>query len=58
MMPGHLGEKEAATALAAAIEAALAAGVRARDRGRTASTREFTQVVLRHALRTADWRVG
>ncbi len=48
MMLDHLGEKEAATALVAAFGAALAAGVRTRDLGGTASTEEFTQVVLRH----------
>ena len=68
MMLDHLGEKEAATALVAAFEAALAAGVRTCDLRGTASTEEFTQVALRHcghagatsrlALRTADWRVG
>jgi tartrate dehydrogenase/decarboxylase/D-malate dehydrogenase len=68
VMLGHLGEKETATALFAAFEAALAAGVRTRGLGGPASAREFTQVVLRHcrhagatsrhALRTADGRVG
>jgi len=68
MMLGHLGEKEAATALVADFEAALGAGVRTRDLSSTAAIGEFTQVVLRHcghagatsrlALRTADWRVG
>jgi tartrate dehydrogenase/decarboxylase/D-malate dehydrogenase len=38
MMLNHLGETEPAIALVAAFEAALAAGVRTRDLGGTAST--------------------
>jgi hypothetical protein len=68
MMLNHLGEKQAATALVAAFEVALAAGVRTRDLGGTASAEEFTQAVLRHCGHvedvspdgrgTADWRAG
>jgi isocitrate/isopropylmalate dehydrogenase len=68
MMLELLDEGQTATVPVAASEAALAAGVRARDLGVTASTEEFTQIVLRHwghagatsqhALRTADWRAG
>jgi tartrate dehydrogenase/decarboxylase / D-malate dehydrogenase len=48
MMLDHLGQKDAAIALVAAFESALAAGVRTRDLGGTASTEDFTQAVLRH----------
>jgi tartrate dehydrogenase/decarboxylase/D-malate dehydrogenase len=47
MMLDHLGEQEAAAALVAAFEAALASGVRTRDLGGNASTQEFTEAVLR-----------
>jgi tartrate dehydrogenase/decarboxylase / D-malate dehydrogenase len=47
-MLDHLGQKDAAIALVAAFESALAAGVRTRDLGGTASTEDFTQAVLRH----------
>jgi len=46
MMLDHLGEQAAAAALVAAFEGALAAGVRTRDLGGTASTEEFTKAVL------------
>ena len=46
MMLEHLGEAEAAAALVAAFEAALAGGVRTADLGGTAGTQEFTDAVL------------
>ncbi len=46
MMLDHLGYPEAASQLVAAFEAALAAGIRTRDLGGTASTSEFTTAVL------------
>jgi len=56
MMLDHLGENEAAGALVAAFEAALAAGVRTRDLGGTASTEDFTQAVLQHCGRVESTR--
>ena len=46
MMLEHLGYPEAGRQLVEAFEAALAAGVRTRDLGGTASTSEFTTAVL------------
>jgi tartrate dehydrogenase/decarboxylase/D-malate dehydrogenase len=54
MMLDHLGEAAAAEALMAAFEAALAAGVRTRDLGGTASTTEFTNAVLDQCGRAAN----
>jgi tartrate dehydrogenase/decarboxylase/D-malate dehydrogenase len=51
MMLDHLGQPEAARALTDAFEAALAAGIRTRDLGGTASTTEFTDAVLAHCRR-------
>jgi tartrate dehydrogenase/decarboxylase/D-malate dehydrogenase len=48
MMLDHLGEKQAASTLLAAVEATLHAGIRTRDLGGTASTGQFTQAVLKH----------
>ncbi len=46
MMLDHLGQAAAAASLTASFESALAAGVRTRDLGGTASTGEFTDAVL------------
>ncbi len=46
MMLDHLDRHAAASALVHGFEAALAAGVRTRDLGGTASTEEFTNAVL------------
>ncbi len=46
MMLDHLGEPEAAAALTGAFESALGSGVRTRDLGGSASTREMTDAVL------------
>ncbi|MFV2105519.1 tartrate dehydrogenase [Micromonospora sp. LOL_015] len=48
LMLEHLGESAAAAELIAAFEACLAAGVRTRDLGGTADTREFTDAVVAH----------
>ncbi len=48
MMLDHLGEQLAASVLVDGFEAALAAGIRTRDLGGTASTDEFTKAVLEH----------
>jgi tartrate dehydrogenase/decarboxylase/D-malate dehydrogenase len=47
MMLDHLGQPEAARVLVDGFESALAAGVRTRDLGGTASTAEFASAVLR-----------
>jgi tartrate dehydrogenase/decarboxylase/D-malate dehydrogenase len=46
MMLDHLGQPAAAGVLVDGFESALAAGVRTRDLGGTASTAEFTGAVL------------
>jgi tartrate dehydrogenase/decarboxylase/D-malate dehydrogenase len=46
MMLDHLGEPDAARALEAAFEQAMAAGVRTADLGGSAGTEEFTREVL------------
>jgi tartrate dehydrogenase/decarboxylase/D-malate dehydrogenase len=46
MMLDHLGQHAAAGALIDGFETALAAGIRTRDLGGTASTDEFTKAVL------------
>jgi tartrate dehydrogenase/decarboxylase/D-malate dehydrogenase len=45
LMLEHLGEQDAATAVMAAVEGALQDGVRTRDLGGSATTREFTEAV-------------
>ncbi|BBG03738.1 MULTISPECIES: isocitrate/isopropylmalate dehydrogenase family protein [Pseudonocardia] len=54
LMLDHLGESTAAAALLAALEAALASGVRTRDLGGTAGTDEFTSTVLDHLTTTTE----
>lgn len=56
MMLDHLGQPAAAEALVSGFEAALAAGVRTRDLGGTASTSEFTTAVLQEVPDTAAAR--
>jgi tartrate dehydrogenase/decarboxylase / D-malate dehydrogenase len=51
MMLDHLGQRAAASALVNGFEGALAAGVRTRDLGGTASTEEFTNAVLQECGR-------
>jgi tartrate dehydrogenase/decarboxylase / D-malate dehydrogenase len=48
MMLDHLGQPAAASALVDGFESALAAGVRTRDLGGTASTADFASAVLRN----------
>jgi tartrate dehydrogenase/decarboxylase/D-malate dehydrogenase len=54
MMLDHLGEKPASVALTKAFEATLAAGVRTRDLGGTATTEDFTKAVLNRCTADAD----
>ncbi|HET9873934.1 MAG TPA: hypothetical protein VFP89_15225 [Propionibacteriaceae bacterium] len=54
----HIGEAKAGATLVAAFEAALAAGVRTRDLGGTASTDEFTEAVLSHCRLLASSTTG
>jgi tartrate dehydrogenase/decarboxylase/D-malate dehydrogenase len=56
MMLDHLGQPAAAEALVSGFEAVLAAGVRTRDLGGTASTSEFTTAVLQEVPDTAAAR--
>jgi tartrate dehydrogenase/decarboxylase/D-malate dehydrogenase len=51
MMLDHLGQHAAASALINGFESALAAGVRTRDLGGTATTSQFTNAVLQHCGR-------
>jgi tartrate dehydrogenase/decarboxylase/D-malate dehydrogenase len=54
MMLDHLGEKPAADALTKAFESTLAAGVRTRDLGGTATTEDFTEAVLHRCTADVD----
>jgi tartrate dehydrogenase/decarboxylase/D-malate dehydrogenase len=58
MMLDHLDQPAAASALVESFESALAAGVRTRDLGGTASTTEFAGAVLRNWSRVAESSQG